>query len=91
MFTVQVDHEHLFESMAGCLRGLLKSVTGIPADQKGCTCSGRACWDEFEKAMEKEFRLASRRFWETIRRAYPGCSQRGGGLQGGGKSTLRNF
>jgi len=61
--------------------------------------------EEFGEAMEKDFRLASRRFWQTIRWLRKGkqclpqavLSQGGGGAadpdgghRRGGKSTLRN-
>jgi len=63
-------------------------------------------WEEFREAMEKDFRLASRKFWQTIRRLSKGKQglaqavlSRGGELltqteycllSGSGKNTLRN-
>jgi len=29
-------------------------------------------WEEFGEAMEKDFKLASRRFWQTVRRLRKG-------------------
>jgi len=54
--------------------------------------------EEFGEAMEKDFRLASRRFWQTVPTAQegkagstPGCSQREGGAadpDGGHRRTV---
>jgi len=42
-------------------------------------------WEEFGEAMEKDFRSASRRFWQTVRRLRKG--KQGSGCAQSGRRT----